>query len=258
MSQFPEDPPESKIADAGTPLADAILAKLLERIYDGRLPQGAPMNEAAIAQEFGVSRGPVREAVRRLQGVQLVTREPYLKARVITLTQEDARELFEMRMALEGLACRLAAERMSDEEIEDMVRAFEQERERVAGGTDSVGNAKPFDLHERIVRASRNSRIVGTLCGDLNHLMRMYRLHSGAVPERKSHAFAEHWQIVRALKARDGELAESLMRSHVARASEHLLGTVQAAPPAIRTLPAAMITVPVSLSLSQRHQSKRA
>jgi DNA-binding GntR family transcriptional regulator len=54
----------------------------------------------------------------------------------------------------------------------------------------------------------------------------MYRGRSGAVPERKSQAYAEHWQIVRALKARDGELAESLMRSHVARASDHLFANL--------------------------------
>ena len=211
------------------PLADTVLSELVARIHDGRLPQGAPINEAAIAEEFGVSRGPVREALRRLQGIQLVSREPYVKARVVTLTQEGARELFEMRMALEGMACRLAAERMSNEEIGGLVRELEQDRQRTladrGAGARSAANAhvpKAFDLHERIVRASGNSRIIDALCGDLYHLLRMYRGRSGAVPERKSQAYAEHWQLVRALKARDGELAESLMRSHVARAADHL------------------------------------
>lgn len=214
---------DPEIDEKTTPLAETVLSELLQRIYDGRLPQGSPINEAAIAQEFGVSRGPVREAVRRLQGIQLVTREPYVKARVVTLSQEGARELFEMRMALEGLACRLAAERMSDEEIHELVRELELDRQRTLGTNGAAEvSPKPFDLHERIVRASRNSRIIDALCGDLYHLLRMYRRRSGAVPERKSQAYAEHWQIVRALRARDGELAESLMRSHVARAAEHL------------------------------------
>ena len=205
------------------PLAESVLSELLARIYDGRLPQGAPINEASIAEEFGVSRGPVREAVRRLQGLQLVTREPYVKARVVTLTQAGARELFEMRLALEGMACRLAAERMSAAEIGELVRELEQDRQRtLTGKLAKSARPRAFDLHERIVSASRNSRIIDALCGDLYHLLRMYRRHSGAVPERKSQAYAEHWQIVRALKARDGELAESLMRSHVAHACEHL------------------------------------
>jgi DNA-binding GntR family transcriptional regulator len=215
-------PRDSDPDEKTAPLAETVLSKLLQRIYDGTLPQGAPINEAGIAQEFGVSRGPVREAVRRLQGIQLVTREPYLKARVVTLSQEGARELFEMRMALEGLACRLAAERMSDQEIQELVRELELDRQRTLAGATGKNAPRTFDLHERIVRASRNSRIVDALCGDLYHLLRMYRRRSGAVPERKSQAYAEHWQIVRALRARDGELAESLMRSHVARAAEHL------------------------------------
>lgn len=218
--------PESQTLASGMPLAEVILAKLLERIYDGRIGSGEPINEAAIAQEFGVSRGPVREAVRRLQGIQLVTREPYLKARVVTLTQEGVRELFEMRMALEGLACRLAAERMTESEIQELMQELETDRQRVLAGKHGQNEPKHFDLHERIVLASRNRRIADTLCGDLYHLLRMYRRRSGAVLERKSQAYAEHWQIVRAIKARDGELAESLMRSHVARAAEHLLGTV--------------------------------
>ena len=165
----------------------------------------------------------MREAVRRLQGIQLVTREPYFKARVVTLTQAGARELFEMRLALEGMACRLAAERMSAAEISELVRELELDHQRtLTGKVAKSEQSRAFDLHERIVYSSRNSRIIDALCGDLYHLLRMYRRHSGAVPERKSQAYAEHWQIVRALKARDGELAESLMRSHVARACEHL------------------------------------
>ena len=213
-------------APKNAPLAETILAELLQRIYDGRLASGAPINEAAIAEEFAVSRGPVREAVRRLQGLQLVTREPYIKARVVTLTQEAARELFEMRMALEGVAARLAAERMSDEEIQALLRELELDRQRALRRPAGKAAPKAFDFHERIVRASRNVRIAEALCGDLYHLLRIYRRRSGAVPERKSQAYAEHWQIVRALRARDGDLAESLMRAHVARAAEHLFANL--------------------------------
>lgn len=215
--------PDTKDAKSA-PFAESVLSELLQRIHDGRLAQDASINEASIAEEFGVSRGPVREAVRRLQGLHLITREPYLKARVITLTQEGARELFEMRMALEGVACRFAAERMKTAEIQELQRELELDHQRslISDGA-KVAPPRVFDLHERIVRGCGNNRIIDALCGDLYHLLRMYRRRSGAVPERKSYAYAEHWQIIRALHARDGELAESLMRSHVARASDHLL-----------------------------------
>lgn len=205
--------------DNSGPLADLVFDRILDAIHQGRLPLGSVVNEAALAQEYGVSRGPVREAVRRLQGIQLVTREPYLKARVITLSADSALELFQMRMALEGMACRLATLRMSDEEVDILLAELEQDRRRRVEG---AGGQRGFDFHERIVRGCGNARIVNALCGDLYHLLRIYRRHSGTVLERKDDAFGEHWQIARAIKARDCDLAESLMRSHIERAARHL------------------------------------
>ncbi|WP_425570350.1 GntR family transcriptional regulator [Pigmentiphaga soli] len=198
---------------------------MLEAIYQGRLAPGGVINEVSLAQEFGVSRGPVREAIRRLQGIQLVTREPYQKARVVSLSAESALELFQMRMALEGVACNLATHRMSDEEISQVLSELEQDRRnRLIGGGNGQGRSAPraFDFHERIVRACGNQRIIHALCGDLYHLLRIYRRHSGTVLERKHDAYDEHWQILRAIKARDAGLAESLMRSHIERAARHL------------------------------------
>ncbi|MBC9904640.1 GntR family transcriptional regulator [Achromobacter xylosoxidans] len=209
--------------DASGPLADVVFDQVLDAIYQGRLAPGSVINEVALAQEFGVSRGPVREAVRRLQGIQLITREPYIKARVVTLSAESALELFQMRMALEGVACNLATRRMSDEEIAQLLAELEQDRQRrLAAANGGAPAPRVFDFHERIVRASGNNRIINALCGDLYHLLRVYRRHSGTVLERKDDAYAEHWQILRAIRARDAELAESLMRSHIERAAQHL------------------------------------
>ena len=209
--------------DASGPLADVVFDQVLDAIYQGRLAPGSVINEVALAQEFGVSRGPVREAVRRLQGIQLITREPYIKARVVTLSAESALELFQMRMALEGVACNLATRRMSDDEIAQLLAELEQDRQRRLEAANGGASApRVFDFHERIVRASGNNRIINALCGDLYHLLRVYRRHSGTVLERKDDAYAEHWQILRAIRARDAELAESLMRSHIERAAQHL------------------------------------
>jgi len=210
------------------PLADVVYAKVLDAIYQGRLAPGSAVNEAALAQEFGVSRGPVREAVRRLQGIKLVTREPYMKARVVTMSPAEVVELFQLRMALEGMACNLATRRITDSEIDALIADLEADhRNRLKGGD----MPRVFDLHESIVRASGNSRIVHALCEDLYHLLRIYRRHSGTVLERKEDAYTEHWQILRAMKSRDAELAESLMRAHIGRAAEHLSTHLDAAPP---------------------------
>ncbi|ANY17396.1 GntR family transcriptional regulator [Bordetella pseudohinzii] len=209
--------------DAAGPLADVVFDQVLDAIYQGRLAPGSVINEVALAQEFGVSRGPVREAVRRLQGIQLITREPYMKARVVTLSAASALELFQMRMALEGVACNLATRRMSDADIEQLLAELDEDRlRRQQAAQGQAPNPRVFDFHERIVLASGNQRIINSLCGDLYHLLRVYRRHSGTVLERKDDAYAEHWQILRAIRARDPELAESLMRSHIERAAQHL------------------------------------
>jgi len=210
-------------AENEEPLAEAMFRNLLARIHDGRLAAGALLNEAALADEYRTSRGPVREAIRRLQGYKLVTREPYQRARVVELTDDFVRQLFEMRMALEGMACNLAAQRISAEDIERIAHALEAYRvQAVPRRGKQAGDQKVFDFHESIARACGNERIAESLCGDLYHLLRIYRRRSGAVPERRAQAYQEHWQILRALKARDGPLAESLMRAHIARANDVL------------------------------------
>lgn len=232
MSKAPAMP--SIKEDAVGPLADVVFAQVLDAIYQGRLPPDSVINEAALAQEFGVSRGPVREAIRRLQGIQLITREPYMKARVVTLSAEAALELFQMRMALEGVACNLAARRMDEQEIARLQADLEQDRRlRLPSEDGTTPVPLVFDFHERIVRASGNQRIINSLCGDLYHLLRVYRRHSGTVLERKDDAYIEHWQILRAIRARDAELAESLMRSHIERAAHHLFEHLAASAPGL-------------------------
>ena len=203
------------------PLAESIFERLLAQIYNGQLAAGTELKEAQLAEALGVSRGPVREAIRRLQGFQLVTREPYQRARVVDLTPDFIRQLFEVRMALEGMACYLAAQRMSDEDLRRTGAVLQANRTRSISSASA--EQKVFDFHERVVRGCGNEQIVQMLCGDLYHLLRIYRKRSGLLPERKGHPFQEHWQILRALQARDGQLAESLMRAHIGRANELLL-----------------------------------
>ncbi len=205
-----------------TTLSDKLFTSTLNAIYAGEFAPGAEINEATLAARYGVSRGPVREAVRRLQGIGIVSREPYMRATVVRLTAAQVRELFEMREALEGMACRLAARRMSDADLDRFAFDLDAARVRRIAARGTRGPAPDFDFHERVIRASGNARITSALCGDLYHLLRLYRRRSGAVRERSDEAHAEHWQILRALRARDGELAESLMRAHVARAAVKL------------------------------------
>lgn len=233
-----ETEPVASPARAET-LGEQVFARLLDMILNCEIAPGAVLNEQALATRLNVSRGPVREAVRRLQGIQLVTREAQMRARVISLDAGAIVDLFHMREALEGYACRLAAERITEAELSSIEQQLEATRRAsLEPAARPAGTA--FDFHTLIVQASGNARIIDALCGDLYLLLKLYRKWSGTVTERKSAAYDEHWQILRAMRARDPDLAESLMRSHVRRAREHIIQTMPTpAPntPALRPVP---------------------
>lgn len=199
--------------------SEEIFHRLYELILTGDISLGSELNEVALSQRFSVSRGPVREAIQRLQGLRLVTRERHMRARVLELSQNDLVEIFQLREATEGMACRLAAQAMSDTAIEALLTGLEQSRRNADG-------QRLFDIHETIARGCGNKRIEALLCEDLYHLLRIYRYRSGVTLGRRGQAFDEHWQICRALRARDGDLAESLMRGHIERATTTLLAHI--------------------------------
>src|SRR5512135_3765220 len=98
-------------------LADTATHKLAHSIVTGELEQGQKLNEAELAERFGMGRGPLREALRHLEGMRLVKRIPNAGARVVVLDRKTLADLYAVREALEGMACRVAATQMSDEEI---------------------------------------------------------------------------------------------------------------------------------------------
>src|SRR5262245_10478728 len=102
-----------------------LFARLVDAIINGRLAPGAKLNEPDLSRGFGVSRGPLREAIRRLEERQLVRCTPNSGARVIVHTPQEVIEAYEIREALEGMAARLAAVNMTDEERLDLRNAFE-------------------------------------------------------------------------------------------------------------------------------------
>jgi len=199
-------------------LGERLFQDIAEIIQSGELGLGSEVNEKYLASRFEVSRGPVREALRRLQGIGLISREPFMRARVVSLDTRQVIELFEMREALEGMACRLAAANMSSDEASKLLADLEADRRSWTAGDKT----RKFDFHQRVVSACGNQRIIDTLNGDLHQLFRLYRRQSGMDDQRRQIAYQEHWQIMRAIISRDADLAESMMRSHIARASENL------------------------------------
>ena len=205
-------------------LVDVVAERIEAAIISGQLEPGAKLSEQGLAASLGVSRGPLREAIRRLEGRKLLTRTPNIGVRVAALSLNDLNEVLQVREALEGLAAGLAAKHMSDSEIADLAVLVESHgrQKSVKEGTGYYQESKDFDFHFRIVRASGNARLMEMLTGDLYYLLRVYRYKSSTKPGRAQEALNEHMALVAALERRDSEAAEAAMRLHLRNARRYV------------------------------------
>lgn len=198
-------------------LSDRVFMRLRKAIVEGEIPAGTKISEPELAAQYGISRGPLRDAMGRLEACHLLERKPNVGARVVSLSQEDLLELYSLREALEGMAARLAAEHISDTDL-SLLRRMVAEHQKRAEARDGIAYFQQegdLDFHYRIIKASGNARLIKLLCNDLYHLMRMYRLQFGMVGQRALLAFREHGHIIEAIGDRDPEMAELIMRRHI-------------------------------------------
>ena len=216
-------------------LVDGLVRRLEAAIMTGEFPPGARLSEAALSVRLGVSRGPIREAIRQLEGRKLLVRETNFGTRVATVSLKDVEELLVVREALEGVACRLATEQMTDAEIQDLAAAQSgpvAEQPSAQDLLDLYGETRPSDFHVRIAECSGNSRLKELLFGEPFSLLRIYRYRSGRRPGRLAEGRAEHRAILAAMADRDGVKAEMLMREHLQHSHAAILAALkEAAPP---------------------------
>ncbi|EGR2526441.1 GntR family transcriptional regulator [Vibrio cholerae] len=195
---------------------------LIEAIVEGELAPGSKISEPELAKQFQVSRGPLREALMRVEGLGLIERIPHIGARVIQLSPTKLVELYAVREALEGMAARLAARNITEIELaglESLLSTHSIHIDQVEGAS-YFHQQGDFDFHYRIIQASRNQQLIGLLCDELYHLLRMYRYQSPRSHSRPVEALEEHKFILRAIRQRDEELAEMLMRRHISRSRQ--------------------------------------
>ena len=205
-------------------LVDVLAERIEAAIVNGGLQPGSKLSEQALAAQLGVSRGPLREAIRRLEGRKLLQRTPNIGVRVASLSSNDLFEVLQIREALEGMACALAAKNMSDEELNALSELLDQHQQQrsVQEGTGYYQESKDFDFHFRIMKGSRNTRLIQMLCEDLYYLLRAYRYKSSTKPGRAKQALREHKDIVAALMRRDPVEAERKMRLHIRNARRYV------------------------------------
>ena len=188
------------------------------RIVEGDIITGSKISEPELAKHYDISRSTLRDALGRLEGCGLVERKPNVGYRVITLSTTQLIEIFHTREVLEGLACRLAAQNMSAGEVEDLKQLLNehQSNEKLQKGQAYYQKEGDLDFHYRIVKGSKNQLLIRLLCEELYYLVRMYRYQFGMQSPRAKRAFSEHFHIIESIEQGDGELAEILMRRHIA------------------------------------------
>ncbi|MGM0953196.1 MAG: GntR family transcriptional regulator [Pseudomonadota bacterium] len=204
--------------------ADEAFDCLQTAIVTGELAPGEKIGELELCSRFELTRGPLREALGRLESRGLLVRRPHAGVKVVSVSASELMELYRIREVMEGLAARQAAERMTDEEIRDLQATLDTHEKMIeeAKGQAYYQAEGDYDFHHRIATGSRNTKLAQMLLGDLYYMVRMYRYRLSTSAGRPHMALGEHRHIVEALARRDGELAEFLMKRHINAARQNI------------------------------------
>jgi len=208
-------------------LTTTIFNRLVEAITSGEFEPGQKLSESDLARRLGISRGPLREALGRLEG-RLVMRRPRLGVSVIDFGRDDLDHLFLVREALEGMAARLAAERMTAAELARLreLLTHHARQPELAAGSAYYQRSRDDDYHFTIAKASRCERLEKMLLDEVYYQLRIHRLRSSTRPGRAKQALAEHREILAALSARNPDAAEGTMRRHIRNARDSTLAAL--------------------------------
>ncbi|OUP01528.1 GntR family transcriptional regulator [Drancourtella sp. An210] len=202
-------------------LSGKVFRILRDGILTGKYKEGDELREVTIGKELGVSRTPVREALRQLELEGLVTIVPNKGTYVNGISAEDVRDIYMIRIRLEGLAARLAAKRVSQEQIDEMEEMLLlSEFYRKKGMTEQL--AQLDGKFHVILYEACGSRMLKHLLTDFHRYVEMARKRSIRTENRAEKSIGEHMKILEAMKQRDEDQAEKLMEEHIRHVVQHL------------------------------------
>jgi len=238
MAVRPKFHPIEKHADARViepislgSLAEEAFVKLVQVITSGAYSPGQRLSESELARQLGISRGPLREALGRLEG-RLVTRTPRIGIRVIDFRPEEVSQLFIVREALEGMAARLAAEYLTTAELDSLQQLLE-----VHGRQQDISTGQAYhqgvgddDFHFAIIKGARCEQLERLLLDGVYYQLRLHRLRASTQPGRAKEAFGEHRETLAALVSRNPDAAEGCMRRHIRNARLNVLSSIHGDP----------------------------
>ena len=207
------------------PIRDIVFEKIRRAIFSGELKKEDRLVESTIAENLGVSRTPVREALRQLESEGLVENLPRRGAVVVGIALEDAVEIYDIREALEGLMARKTCENIEEESIQEL-REILKNMEASIDGEDYKSY---LALHERyndiLLTNSKNKRLI-TMLRNIHEYLSSLRSITLYTKDRRAVAYYEHVEIVDALERRNGDLVEILAKNHVSKAKKAFLDSV--------------------------------
>ena len=212
--------------DSYQPLREVVCESLREAIRSGILKPGERIMEIQLAEELGVSRTPVREAIRKLELEGYVVMMPRRGTYVASMSIRDINEIFEIRTALESLSNGLAADHITDDELEHLQRLLV-----IIGGYIKEGNIEKIvetdiEFHDLMYHAARNERLVGIISNLRDQLTR-FRTLSMSYPGRLEETLEEHRMIVEAIASGDRKAASRAAERHMENSEKTLLKAME-------------------------------
>lgn len=211
----PDGAPFAPIGRSHPPLSVAIAGEIKDAILSGRYRPGDRLVEESLAEWLGVSRNPVREALRHLETEGFVQITPRRGASVATIGTDEAQELFEVRAALEALSARLAADRITDQQVASLEKIVIRGEEAAAAKRFEVLPDLNTAFHTRLVEIAGNGQL-GRLIAELRD--RIQWVYSHHIEQRAVDSWQEHRELYAAVAARTPEVAAHIALRHIASA----------------------------------------
>ena len=212
--------------DSYKPLRELVCENIRQAIIDGTFSPGERLMEIQLADEMGVSRTPVREAIRKLELEGFVVMIPRRGTYVADISIKDITEIYEIRISLDILAAGLAAERITDEELEKL-NSYLVEIGRYVPAMD-MDKIVELDtaFHDILYKATRNERLVSVI-GNLREQLTGIRGRSMSYPGRLVETMDEHRALVDSIASRDVERAQRAARVQIENAEQTLLRSME-------------------------------
>ena len=209
--------------DEYLPLREVVFNTLRQAILKGDLKPGERLMEIALAEKLGVSRTPIREAMRKLELEGLVVMIPRRGAQVANITEKDLNDVLEVRITLENMAIEKACANMTDEDVRELEQAAKNFQKSTAEG-DLVKMEADVNVHEAIYRAADNKRLMQVL-NNLREQIYRYRVEYLKEDEARNRLVEEHEEITQAIRERDVKKAQELSFEHL---ENQRMGIIQA------------------------------